>query len=65
MTKIEEYINHNYKIMKLELTRIEVCDLLIACLAAKELSNDGGEKWTRLHEKLKDILTEFDKGETT
>lgn len=33
------------------LKRIEICDLLLACLAASDASN-GAEKWDRLHEKL-------------
>ena len=51
----------NYKTMTVELNRIDVCDLLLACLAAKELANDEGSKWTRLHDKLKAQLEAFDK----
>lgn len=51
---------NNYTEAKIELKRIEVCDLLLACLAAKELSNDGGKKWDRLHDKLKAQLEELD-----
>lgn len=51
---------NNYTDVKIELKRIEVCDLLLACLAAKELSNDGGKKWDRLHDKLKSTLEELD-----
>lgn len=51
---------NNYADVKIELKRIEVCDLLLACLAAKELSNDGGKKWDRLHDKLKAQLKELD-----
>jgi len=50
----------NNKIMTLELKRIDVCDLLLACLAAKEMANDEGKKWTRLHDELKDQLKAFD-----
>ena len=53
-------MKNNYSTINLELIRIEVCDLLLACLAAKELSNDGGKKWMRLHQKLKDQLEKFD-----
>lgn len=42
------------------LKRIEICDLLLACLAAKELSNDGGEKWIRLYKNLKEQLDKLD-----
>ena len=51
----------NYKTMNVELNRIDVCDLLLACLAAKELANDEGSKWERLHDKLKAQLEAFDK----
>lgn len=40
-------------------TMIELCDLLLACLAAKELANDEGKKWDRLHDKLKEQLYEL------
>ena len=47
--------------VNVEVKRIELCDLLLATLAAQELANDSGEKWKRLHEKLKNILNDFDK----
>ena len=50
----------NEMTMELKLERIDVCNLLLACLAAKERSN-GAEKWDELHEKLKKQLKEFDK----
>lgn len=34
----------------IELRRIDICDMMLACLAAKELANDGGKKWDRLNE---------------
>ena len=42
----------NEKIISVQLTRGEVCDLLLACLAAKDNCNDEGVKWTVLHNKL-------------
>lgn len=54
-------MDYNYKSVDLCLTRIDICDLLLACCAASERANDGGKKWDRLHEKLKDILNDFDK----
>lgn len=45
----------------LKVTRIEICDLLLACLAAKEQATDGGKKWDVLHDKLKAQLDELDK----
>ena len=46
--------------MTLTMKRIDVCDLLLACLAAKELANDEGKKWDALHQILKEQLDEFD-----
>lgn len=51
--------------MKIEVERIELCDLMLACTAAEMLANDDGQKWTRLHSKLKDILEEYDNSKTT
>lgn len=44
----------------LQVKRIDICDLMLACLAAKELANDSGTKWDRLHDKLKRQLNELD-----
>lgn len=44
----------------LQLKRIDICDLMLACLAAKELANDDGKKWIRLHDELKRQLNELD-----
>lgn len=45
--------------------RIELCDLMLACTAAWSLSEDGdgnrAEKWTKLHNKLKEMIDEFDR----
>ena len=45
---------------RIEIERIEICDLLLACLAAKEIASDSGEKWDRLHDKLKMQLEALD-----
>lgn len=52
----------NYKDMEVTLKRIDVCDLLLACLAAEEASGttEKDSKWSRLHEKLKAQLHDFD-----
>lgn len=55
-----ENMNRNQLEMSVNLKRIEVCDLLLACLAAKEIAGDNGKKWDRLHEFLKDQLHKFD-----
>lgn len=44
----------------LQVKRIDICDLMLACLAAKELANDEGKKWDRLHDELKRQLNELD-----
>lgn len=44
----------------IKVKRIEICDLMIACLAAAQAANDGGEKWYKLHDKLQAQLTELD-----
>lgn len=46
--------------MTLTLKRLDVCDLELACLAAKELANDEGKKWDRLYKVLKEQLKAFD-----
>lgn len=44
----------------LQVKRIDICNLMLACLAAKELANDEGKKWDRLHDELKRQLGELD-----
>ena len=44
----------------IKVKRIEICDLMLACLAAKEIANDEGKKWDRLYQKLKEQLDELD-----
>ena len=53
----------NQKTVSLKLKRIEICDLLLACIAVSEsLEGDGqtAKKWDDLHDKLGAILKEFD-----
>ena len=51
----------NEFITTIQLRRIDICDMLLACLAAKNLANDEGKKWDRLHETLKAQLDELDR----
>lgn len=44
----------------IRLRRIDICDLMLACLAAEQTANDGGKKWAELHDKLKKQLDELD-----
>ncbi len=50
----------NYDNVTVNVLRIELCDLLLACLAAQDLASDNGEKWSRLHDKLKHQLDDYD-----
>lgn len=49
---------NNYKNCTIKITRIELCDLLLACWAAEEKS--GAEKWAKLHDKLRAQLDAID-----
>lgn len=54
----------NQRTVSMKLTRIEVCDLLLACTAVSGACADDGhpaQKWDALHDKLKAILEDFDK----
>ena len=51
-------MTHNEKIVTLKLRRIDVCDLLLACSLISAESD--AQKWDKLHEKLKQILDDFD-----
>ena len=44
----------------ISITRGELCDLLLAILAAKYTAEDGGRKWINLHDKLQTQLEELD-----
>ena len=54
---MEETLNE--KIVNLNLKRIEICDLLIATTIISSFSNS--KKWNDLHNKLCQILDDFDK----
>lgn len=49
---------HNEKTVTLKLKRIEVCNLMMACTALSQ--GDNREHWKHLHDKLKQILKDFD-----
>ncbi len=44
----------------INVTRADVCDLILACSAAKRSATDEGKKWMRLRAKLKEQLNELD-----
>lgn len=47
----------------IDLTRSELCDLMIACTHAQYSAADGGKKWKALHDKLHSELDRLDAGE--
>jgi hypothetical protein len=54
---------NNLQTVHLKLRRIDLCDLLMACLSVDEAvkeSEPNNTKWIELHDKLFDILKEFD-----
>lgn len=50
----------NEMTVNMNLQRLDICDLMLACTAAKFNANDGGKKWEKLHDKLAEILKAFD-----
>lgn len=48
----------NQRTITLKLTRIEVIDLMIACIAVSEASD--AEKWNKLHDKLEEYVNALD-----
>lgn len=47
----------------MRITRVELCDLLLACTACDHNTNENTKKWRRLHDKLEAILDGFDADE--
>lgn len=45
----------------IKLRRIDICDLMMACTLTKQMANDGGKKWDKLHDLLKAKLEELDR----
>lgn len=45
----------------IKLRRIDICDLMMACTLTKQMANDGGKKWDKLHDFLKAKLDELDR----
>lgn len=45
--------------MTITLKRIDICDLLLACISADEISG-GAKKWMKLHDNIKEQLTKAD-----
>lgn len=51
-------MTHNEKTVILKLKRIDVCNLLLATTALSD--GENREHWKVLHDKLEQILDEFD-----
>ena len=49
---------HNEKTVTLKIKRIELCDLLLATTSLSHSTE--AKKWKILHDKLKQILDDFD-----
>lgn len=50
----------NEKTVTIKITRIELCDLLLACTALDNVTDENTKKWAKLHDKLEEILEDFD-----
>ena len=50
----------NDEIMYVRLKRIDVCDLLLACIAADKDTDGDAKKWFKLHDKIREQLKTFD-----
>lgn len=50
----------NHKTVTLKLERIEVCNLLLACTAMDQVTDEETQKWHKLHEKIRQILNDWD-----
>lgn len=50
----------NQRTITLKLKMIDVCDLLLACNALDQSTDDDTKKWEMIRDKLKAILDEFD-----
>lgn len=46
--------------MKVELTRTQLCSLIMACTAADAQSSEDTMKWKKLHDQLKNVLCTYD-----
>lgn len=50
----------NQKTVQIRIKRRELIDILLACNA---LSKEAGDKWSELHDKLREQLDAFDRKE--
>lgn len=50
----------NARTVTVKMKRIDLCDLLIACTALDNAAEADSTKWGKLHDKLKEILDDYD-----
>ena len=50
----------NAKTVTVKMKRIDLCDLMLACTALDDATDDHTTKWAKLHDRLKKILDDFD-----
>lgn len=51
----------NDQTVTLEIKRIDLCNLLLACTHLDIETDENTKKWRRLHDELKEVLDAFDK----
>lgn len=54
----------NQRTVTAKLTRIELCDLLLACRKCSEVVDSPDNKWDKLHAKILGIIDDFDQKQT-
>ena len=50
----------NEKTVTVKMMRRDLCDLILACTAIDQATDENTTKWAKLHDQLKDILDDFD-----
>lgn len=50
----------NEKTVTVKMKRIDLCDLMLACTALDNATDENTTKWATLHDQLKEILDDFD-----
>lgn len=62
---LQSYLENNEKTVNdftysVEITRSELCTLILGCTLLNQKSSQDTKKWIKLHDKLVEILHEFD-----
>ena len=61
LNKLNDGEYGNSSKINIELTRIEVCDLLLATFSSHQNTEGRAKKWMQLHDKIEKQLKETDK----